>query len=693
MKSKSLIFMLLIFFLILVNVLIYPVGELLRHNPFYSDLAVHFQTFLNFKKVSLFTMNFWNPANGFGEVSLLNYFPVPFFIMKLASFLMPAAVAFNFAIFIPIILLPLIIYKDLRQTNFSILQSFTVMLLALCVLYTPESDNWGGTANGVFRGQFAHLYALVFLFLFKIKLQNYISGKSGIFWPAICAGLVIGSHVLVGFWLFVVSIQVFLEEKQNHRIAILKLFKVSGLALLLSAFYVAPFLDNLPWVFYVQSKSYFLSRWREEYFPNHFLLLFVIAAITSMYLIARGRTIFFLETWRRIKFKFLSFMLSVFLLYVFEWMNLTSGRAFHQIQYFFIICIGSYFVILFDQCKPLITRTVLYFLLCAFAFVNIYQSKDALRINFNLQYDRSIDDEKIKLSFDELTQIKGSYNESRIEGSFLPGSGDTAYLVDWIMLPTYINRMVASSLYIESNHTNAYWLYFKCLIGFCLCYSESMTCPKRGDYKGLLSYMNFLGIQDIISIKPKSDLSSAVAPGFTQKTLGKFFEIQSAQEKIKLVDVIKSEDITLQKFSFNYLELFHKRFREDVKNGKYLLLTTSDVGQVSDTLDMSMSTAQCDPSLEVDLNIIKLKTNCPGRWHRIKFSYNPALVSDVPLHLISPGFIAILPQKNTNIFFKRKFIWRVADFISIGTLLFFIMIYIKNLAFWRSRNLPVFLFK
>lgn len=63
----------------------------------------------------------------------------------------------------------------------------------------------------------------------------------------------------------------------------------------------------------------------------------------------------------------------------------------------------------------------------------------------------------------------------------------------------------------------------------------------------------------------------------------------------------------------------------------------------SDIVFPKAITSQCHATVEKSFHTLKLKTNCPGKPHLIKYTYYPKWKSNVPIELSSFGFMSLTP--------------------------------------------------
>lgn len=96
----------------------------------------------------------------------------------------------------------------------------------------------------------------------------------------------------------------------------------------------------------------------------------------------------------------------------------------------------------------------------------------------------------------------------------------------------------------------------------------------------------------------------------------------------------------------------------------------------------SSSLEECTPDLKVEVNRLKLTTNCIGKPHLVRIAYHESWVAsdDSPVLLASPGMMLVLPKsQEVTLDFGKKTTWRAAAWFSLVA--FLLSLFLS----WRRR--------
>ena len=84
------------------------------------------------------------------------YFPLPFLLMAILSYLIPIQVAFKLVTFLAIVSIPFGAYLFLKLLRFSRLVSITGAIVTLPFLFMESQSMWGGNILSTFAGEFTY---------------------------------------------------------------------------------------------------------------------------------------------------------------------------------------------------------------------------------------------------------------------------------------------------------------------------------------------------------------------------------------------------------------------------------------------------------------------------------------------------------------------------------------------------------
>ncbi len=223
-----------------------------------GDMGSHFWPVVALREYGLpnFNLRIWNPGNYFGEPLLVHYFPLPFLLAALASYFMPAGLAFNLASASPLLILPLTCWwTGYRLGRFYLWPRDMVNIFAalcgifvLSFMFNKGNTMWGGNIFSVMAGQFAHQWAFIFFFALVGFLPFALRGLRGdIIKSALCFAGVVMSHGYVALFLplLFLGALAYPDIRPKKKLAVLFIVGLGGS--LLSVWYWWPLISNTKW--------------------------------------------------------------------------------------------------------------------------------------------------------------------------------------------------------------------------------------------------------------------------------------------------------------------------------------------------------------------------------------------------------------------------------------------------------------
>ena len=213
-----------------------------------GDTGSHYYTAQYVKDVLLpkGKISGWCQGNLAGFPILQNYFPLPFFLMAVLSWLIPLQVSFKLVTVLGIFLLPFCTYLFFRFLR----QPFPVPIIgavfSLPFLFMEGNSMWGGNIPSTLAGTFCYSLGFAFAVLWVGLLYRTITEDRSFVPPAIllaATGLCHGYTLL--FAVFASSFFLFTRRHFTHNLRIL--LKVHITAFLLMGFWLIPLMAFLPY--------------------------------------------------------------------------------------------------------------------------------------------------------------------------------------------------------------------------------------------------------------------------------------------------------------------------------------------------------------------------------------------------------------------------------------------------------------
>jgi hypothetical protein len=626
------------------------------------------------KALPHFQIRTWSPGNLMGEPLLLHYFPGPFLFMAFLSLFMPLGLAFNIGTMAPLFAFPMSLYFAMSRMNVSYQFRFAAVAASFLALFNESYSMWGGNATSLLAGQYAHLYALNFLFITIGVIANDLKYKNS-YWAAIPTAITALCHSYIFMLLPFVFLSFLVcgdvkKLKQNFKY----FFIVGILGILMAAWFLIPQIMHAPWMTGNAMKWEFSNVWK-ELFPINFRALAVIFLIcfpVVTYWIGKDK-LEVSQFGRDLLFWLIPIVSCVVMFFIFPKFGLVDVRAVPQINIFFCIIV-AYFLV--SAVKPLNEGlrlgAVCIFIVFCLAWTKSQISNYPHWVNWN--YSGWTAKPKWVNAKEIFEAVKGDFTMPRMSNEHNPVLNDAGTTRIFESLPMFAKRATMESLYQEANQMSPMTYFLQARI------SKQPSCPIRGwdctsmNFEGLDDVLKILGVKDLILASDEAK-KAVLKNKNLKKTAGSgVFEVWSLDAPVSLVEVVNAEpgQIPMK----NYQRVFYDWLLKSNKNPPQYLITHPK--SLMPKADYTAS--ECHPSLAVDFNLLKLKTDCPGKLHLVKFAYHPTFKASTgdELFMMSPGFMGIVPSANEVEFkFGQSWLWTFSSLLSALTLLGF-LIYHRN---------------
>ncbi len=193
-----------------------------------GDCASWFQTLKNLKENLLpnFRLFGWNQANFFGFNELQYYFPLPFLFAAILGFFMPLTVALKLTTFAGLVTLPVAFFYSTNKITKNLWTSLSASFLSLIFIFNEFYTMFGGNFLSTFAGEFCYSFSLtIAVFFIGVCYETFEKGKNPVL-AGILLGLTAVSHIFVfmpAFFIpfyFLLADKLFLKErliKENNK--------------------------------------------------------------------------------------------------------------------------------------------------------------------------------------------------------------------------------------------------------------------------------------------------------------------------------------------------------------------------------------------------------------------------------------------------------------------------------------------
>jgi len=188
----------------------------------------------------------WCQGNLAGFPMLQNYFPLPFLIMTVLSWIMPLQIAFKVTTVLGVFLLPPCTYLFFRLLKQPFPIPITGALFSLSFLFMEGNSMWGGNIPSTLAGTFCYSLGFSLAVLWLGLLYRVISENKGLRICAVVLSLVGLCH---GYTLLgaLFSSLFFLISRKNFKLSLKRLLLIDTLAFCLMGFWLIPLMAFLPY--------------------------------------------------------------------------------------------------------------------------------------------------------------------------------------------------------------------------------------------------------------------------------------------------------------------------------------------------------------------------------------------------------------------------------------------------------------
>lgn len=558
---------------------------------------------------------------------------------------MPLGTAFNIGTVLPIALLPIATYFGVKLLGLRFPTPILASAASMLFLYNESYSMWGGNTLSTLAGQFAHLYAFCLL-IFSVGFFTYeFRKKRAPILSSFLFTLVTCCHGYVVFGLPLIMLAfIFFYPKGNLKNRFISAFQAGVMTFLLSIWFLVPMFDNAPWTtafFIFWSKVGLL----EKVVPRIIYPALILIPLTLVFIFLRAKVfkvknknLWSFYFWLVPVVGYMSFY------YLFPIIGLVDTRAFPQIIFFICVLSGTLLGITLRSLGSLVSV----FLVIPIFLANIWWTNDNVT-RFSRWLHWNYSGWTNKVLYDDLMQlsdhIRGDFSDPRViyEHSSLNNGAGTIRVFE--MLPYFSGRATMESLYLQASVLAPTAFYLQAKV------SKAPSCPFR--QFPCTSYVK--DKEGALNLKEKLELAGVGGIILLTKEIKDAFK-----DSLDFTEGIKFGPWTYLELKKDpkYVEVLDKRPKfvdeEDWKKVFYLWydkysghqnllisskLTSDSIKQTIEEMRFEKKDKLCKPSVSVDFNRLVLKTDCPGRVHLLKFSYNPSWKASTgdEIFMLSPG--------------------------------------------------------
>jgi hypothetical protein len=190
----------------------------------------------------------WLPG-WYGGMPLFQfYFPLPFVVIALLSYVIPLQIAFKLVTVFGVFTTPIACFYCMKLMKFRFPTPIFAAVFTLPFLFQESHSMWGGNIPSTLAGEFSYGISLSITILFYGTLYRGLTDKKHILHNAVILAIVAFTHVYTVLWVVASSVYLIYDKKKRKVLErILYLVKSYPLAFMLTGFWIIPLISRLPY--------------------------------------------------------------------------------------------------------------------------------------------------------------------------------------------------------------------------------------------------------------------------------------------------------------------------------------------------------------------------------------------------------------------------------------------------------------
>ena len=622
----------------------------------------------------------WCQGNLAGFPMLQNYFPLPFLVIWVFSWIMPLQIAFKLGTVLGTFLLPPCTYAFFRLIR----QPFPVPIIgaifSLAFLFMEGNTMWGGNIPSTLAGPFCYSLGFSLLILWLGLLYRTISGYKGIRNCAIVLALVGMCH---GYTLLVAlfSSLFFLLNRRKFRSNLKRLLLIHSLAFCLMGFWLVPLIAFLPWTTRFEVVWIFFNwgQIQREIFPViilPFAGITVTVTIWKLSMMLRRRKFSLPDHWAYVWFIILG---SLFLFTIGYQIGLPDIRFLPSFQFFLVI--GA--ALAWPRKSIAVTQKLLAAAAVLLLTLLWVDSRETICGNWARSNYAGFESKTLWKPFKAVNRfLKGDVNDPRVvyEHSIRHQGAGTVRAFE--NLPLFSGRSTLEGVYIQASLSVPFIFYLQSEM------SQNPSTPiadynySRFNLKKAQEHLKLFNVSEVILVEPETIRAASASPMFDLIYRAAPYEVYRVNGnsdhyvvplKYKPV-AVSTED--WRKLSYKWFRLGDLSiplvFEDNIDRkdfSRFHVLKNPHVKTLPKTpLD------DIPPIREVlKEDEILIENASVGNPLLIKVSYHPnwKVEGAEHIYLVSPAFMLIYPQKSrVRLFYGRTWPDHLGALLTVMAILF-----------------------
>jgi len=662
-----------------------------------GDTGSHYYTAEYLKNYLLPRMKVsgWCQGNLAGFPMLQNYFPFPFFLMALLSWVIPLQISFKLITVLGTFLLPPCTYLFFRLLK----QPFPVPVMAavftLPFLFMEGNSMWGGNIPSTLAGTFCYSLGFALAILWFGLLYRAITDQKGWVGCAILLAMVGLCHgYTLLFAVFASLFFVFTRKKVGPNVRTLA--QIYILAFFLMAFWLLPLIIFLPYTtrFSILWIFFNLQQIGREIFPvilYPFIILGVLGLFAAILKNVRSSQALIMKPW--IYVWFLAFC-GVALYWVGYRIGVVDIRFLPFLQFFLIVA-GAIVFSLAASHKKVSVLVALIAIILTFLWVDDRETfiRNWIRSNYT-----GFESKRLWAPFISVNRfLKGSPGDPRVvyEHSMVHQGAGTVRAFE--SLPLFSGRSTLEGVYIQGSLSVPFIFYLQSEI------SRKASTPipdynySRFNLQRGFEHLKLFNVGELIVAEAETREAIKGFPGFEFRYRAGPYEIYELETGSKrYVEPLKYKPVLVTKGDWR--RLFYKWFRlgdlavpivfkNEVEDGDKLRFHIMETPAVRKLPKESLQGYGLVQETVREEEIV-IEGASPGKPLMVKISYHPnwKVEGAGKIYLVSPAFMLIYPESSkVRLYFGRTWPDYVGASMTALGILFILLASVYDMSGIRDR--------
>lgn len=647
-----------------------PALFLIKNIPTGGDMASHYYPAKYLKEVLLPKGRIvgWLPGNYAGFPLFQVYFPFPFLLIALLSYLFPMQIAFKAVSVLGVFSLPLCAYFALRLMNYKFPIPILGALFTLPFLFMEANSMWGGNIPSTLAGEFSFSIGFSLSMLFLGTLYSGLAKKRGETINGVLLFFIGFNHAYTLLFSVLISAY-FLITTKDFVYKLKYLLKVYTLAFLLISFWAIPLIANIAYT------TNFNIVWRMDSFFEiipailiPFVVVSVLGSLAHLCLLIAKKD----APDNRLGFFWFGIVVSILFYFSAYKIGVVDIRflPFMQLLFMIIAAASVYKGIQYLRQNWIIPIIVA-------PLVLLWVSEQVKFIPQWVAWNFSgFESKDFWPQFSGINQyLKGAENDPRVVYEHSPDHNAAGTPRAFESLPLFSGRSTLEGLYMQSTITSPFAFYMQSEL------SKVASAPLPDyTYTSLnlregIKHLKMFNVKDFIVISDTVKSAIKQYPEFDLKASFPPYEIYELKTNSNhYVAPLAYEPVLCE--TTNWKRLFYEWFKDGSVNDVHLVLDSHTKGTQPFQYKIANDNFTDIPKVPIDIHDayvreevkndeILIETNWINKPLLIKVSYhkNWKVEGAREIYHVSPSFMLIYPQSGrVRLFFG----YGMADYVGYG---------------------------